>query len=112
MANFVKGFSQGFDVGNKVIDTMDRRERQKKLDARNQTLEGREDTQWEQGQEQYNHGLERRGVEEKQADEAHNLGVKQTKKAMSLADTAEKRAVNQEKRAADSYSYEKKNKNS
>lgn len=108
MANFVRSFSQGFDVGNKVIDTMDRRERQKALDERNQTLQDREDTQWEQGQEQYNHGLERRGIEENQADEAHNLGVKQTKQAMSLANTAEKRAQNQENRAAGTYSYDKK----
>lgn len=108
MANFVKGFSQGFDVGNKVIDTINNRERQKKIDARNETLQDREDTQWQQGQEKYQHGLERRGIEEKQADEAHDLGIKRTEKAMSLADKAEGRAVKQEERAADEYDYNKK----
>ncbi len=95
MSNFVRSFSEGFDVGNKVIDTMDRRERLEKYDERQKTLQGREDTQWEQGQEAYTHGLERRGVEEQQKDEAHTLSVKQTKKSMSLADTAEEREKNE-----------------
>ena len=111
MANFVRSFSEGFDVGNKVIDTMDRRERLEKYDERQKTLQGREDTQWEQGQEAYTHGLERRGVEEQQKDEAHTLSVKQTKKSMSLADTAEERAKKREKRAEDTYNYDLKIKN-
>lgn len=111
MANFVRSFSEGFDVGNKVIDTMDRRERLEKYDERQQTLQNREDTQWEQGQEAYTHGLERRGVEEQQKDEAHNLSVKQTKKSMSLADTAEERAKKREKRAEETYNYDLKIKN-
>lgn len=111
MANFVRSFSEGFDVGNKVIDTMDRRERLEKYDERQQTLQNREDTQWEQGQEAYTHGLERRGVEEQQKDEAHALSVKQTKKSMSLADTAEERAKKREKRAEETYNYDLKIKN-
>ena len=106
MANFVRSFSEGFDVGNKVIDTMDRRERLEKYDERQQTLQNREDTQWEQGQEAYTHGLERRGVEEQQKDEAHELGVKQTKKSMSLADAAEERAKKQEERNQETYNAE------
>lgn len=108
MSNFVQSFSQGFDVGNKVIDTMDRRERQQSYDQRQKTLQGREDTQWEQGQEAYQHGLERREVTDQREDETYDLGVKQAKQAMSLADAAEKRSMKQEKRASDTYDYNKK----
>jgi len=115
MSNFVRSFSEGFDVGNKVINTMDRRERLAAYDERQKTIQNREDTQWEQQQEAYQHGLDRREITEQQADQAHELGLKQTQQSMTLALAGEERAKKNEKRLIEKdkrdqevYSYEKK----
>ncbi|WP_274882450.1 hypothetical protein [Vibrio harveyi] len=99
MANFIKSFQQGMDVGNQFIDTLDRRERQKRADERNQVLQDRQDTLWQQGQEDRKQSLEdakkareRDDIRFEREGKTYDLNTAATKQSMGIQKEEGKRA--------------------
>ena len=99
MANFIKSFQQGMDVGNQFIDTLDRRDRQKRADERNQVLQERQDTLWQQGQEDRKQSLEdakkareRDDIRFEREGKTYDLNTAATKQSMGIQKEESKRA--------------------
>ncbi|WP_425636112.1 hypothetical protein [Vibrio owensii] len=100
MANFIKSFQQGMDVGNQFIDTLDRRERQKRADERNQVLQDRQDTLWQQGQEDRKQSLE----DAKKARERDDIRFEREGKTFDLNNKATEQSINLQKEQHDQQS--------
>lgn len=75
MADVIRSFSEGFGLGNKIIDRANSAEDRERRLARQDTLEGRQDTQWENGLEDRESRLARQKTLEGREDTQWQHGL-------------------------------------
>ncbi|MCE7567526.1 hypothetical protein LZS85_15490 [Aliivibrio fischeri] len=97
MADIVGSFSRGLDLGNKVVNTYQGQQDRERNLERQKTLEGREDTLWDQSQSDYQQGLK----DKEQAKKEHEEDRSRLKVVQGREDTTYKQQQEE-------YSYAKK----
>lgn len=115
MANFVRSFNDGVNVANNFMDSLESRERRQRIDERQKKVQDREDTLWQQSQDDRKTNLANAAEDRKyllksreQADQLHDLNVKNTEQNMKFAKNQDFRAQTLSDQQTDTYDYNKK----